>query len=670
MTVSGDNRIEPSIDAAAPAGDPDQSNEKLKTVVSYLAQGQRLSRTGVWVWNPFTDHHFASAQAYRLFGFTADEATAVTVQDFPLRVHPEDRERFEGAIAAARRDLTDFDVGYRVVYPDGAVRHMHAIGHPMVGESGEVSEFIGTVVDITERRLAEEAQIRQIRDSALRVDISGVLTKADSVRAMLQGCAEALVRHLDVAFARFWTLPRGGNVLTLEASAGLYTHLDGSHSRIPVGDLKIGLIAQERRPHLTNDVPNDSRVSDKQWAAREGMVAFAGYPLIVSDRVVGVMAMFSRQALALGTLETLGSIADSIAQGIERKRSEDALRRSEAYLVEGQRLSQTGSWAWDIRTGERYWSREVFRIHGFEPSDSPPPLDAIRRMTLAADLDVWDEMVRSATRDATEFEIDSRIRLADGSLRHLRIIGHPIVDDAGAVVELIGTVIDITDRRRAERRLRRATRARFEAVLAERTRLARDMHDGLLQDVAGLALQLRAVLPHIAARPNDSAATLQRILELAERTSREARDAVAGMRSSIVPRDLVDAVEHVAREAAARARVTVSLTVTGRARRVRRRLHEAVVGMVKEAVTNVVKHADARTVLVLVAFRSRTCRVSITDDGRGFVVDADRPHDGHFGLIGMRERANACGGSVSVTSTVGRGTVVTLDAPYRPSRLA
>jgi PAS domain S-box-containing protein len=518
--------------------DPDQSDEKLRSVVRHLAQGQRLSSTGVWVWNPFTDHHFASAQAYRLFGFTADEATTVTVQDFPLRVHPDDRGRFEGAIANARRQLTDFEVGYRVVYPDGSVRHMHAIGHPVASATGEIREFIGTVVDVTERRLAEEAQARQVRDSALRVDISGVLAKADTVRAMLQGCAEAFVRHLGVAFARIWTLPRGGNVLTLQASAGLYTRLDGSHSRIGVGDLKIGRIAKERRPHLTNDVANDSQVSDKAWAAREGMVAFAGYPLMVGDRVVGVMAMFAREPIAVETLETLGSIADAIAQGIERKRS--------------------------------------------------------------------------------------------------------------------------------ERRLRRATRARFEAVLAERTRLAREMHDGLLQNVTGLALQLRAVLPHVVSRPDETAATLQRILELAERTSREAREAVVGMRSSVMSMNLAEAVEHTAREAARRAAVMVSLTVTGRPRRVRPRLHEAVVALVREAVTNVVKHAEARTVLVVVAFRSRGCRVSVTDDGKGFL--ATGPADGHFGLIGMRERATGCGGSLEVESVPGRGTVVRLDVPYGPPR--
>jgi PAS domain S-box-containing protein len=518
--------------------DSDQSDEKLKSVVSYLAQGQRLSSTGVWVWNPFTDHHFASAQAYRLFGFTADEATAVTVQDFPLRVHPEDRDRFEGTILQARRQLTDFECGYRVVYADGSVRHMHAIGHPMTASTGEIREFIGTVVDVTERRLAEEAQARQVRDSALRVDVSGVLAKADTVSSMLQGCAEAFVRQLDVAFARIWTLPRGGNVLTLEASAGRYTHLDGAHSRIAIGDLKIGMIAQERRPHLTNDVLNDERVSDKAWAAREGMVAFAGYPLVVSDRVVGVMAMFARQPIAVETLETLGSIADAIAQGIERKRS--------------------------------------------------------------------------------------------------------------------------------ERRLRRATRQRFEAVLAERTRFARDMHDGLLQDVTGLALQLRAVLPHVASKPDETVATLQRILELAERTSREAREAVVGMRSSAMSTNLAEAVENTAREAARRAPVTVSLTVTGRPRPVRPRLHEAVVAMVREAVTNVVKHAEARSVLLLLAFRSRGCRLSVSDDGKGFATD--RLVDGHFGLIGMRERASGCGGSLDVKSVAGRGTVIRLDVPYKPRR--
>jgi C4-dicarboxylate-specific signal transduction histidine kinase len=159
---------------------------------------------------------------------------------------------------------------------------------------------------------------------------------------ILQGTAEAIVRHLDAAFARIWTLNKEKGMLELQASAGMYTHLDGPHSRIQFGELKIGLIAQEKRPHLTNDVLNDPRVSDKVWARNEGIVSFAGYPLIVQDRVVGVMAMFARQRLSAATLDALASIADSIAQGVERERTEEALRKTEAELAHVTRVATLG----------------------------------------------------------------------------------------------------------------------------------------------------------------------------------------------------------------------------------------------------------------------------------------------------------------------------------------
>lgn len=633
---------------------------------SYLAQGKRLTQSGVWVWDPFTDHHSASAETYRLFGFTADETTAISLQDFPLRIHPDDRQRFEDAVADARRELTDFEASYRVVHPDGDVRYMHAIGHPVLHPSGQVREFIGTVVDVTERRRAEEAHARQMREAALRSEISAVLTRADTLRALLQGCTDALVRRLDVAFARIWTVRKGSSVLELEASSGIYTHLDGAHGRIAVGELKIGLIAQERRPHLTNDVQNDPRLSDKAWAAREGIVAFAGYPLIVEERVTGVMAMFSRSPLAPDTIETLGLIADSIAQGIERKRGDDELRRSEAYLAEGQRLSHTGSWAWNPVTGALFWSKEMYRIYGFDPEGGPPPYDVLLTRVHPADLPSANRTAEESVRDLKEFDMGYRVRRPDGSVTHIRTVGHPVLDRDGKLVEFIGTVVDVTERKESERRLRRAIRARYQAVLAERMRLARDMHDGLLQDVTGIALQLRAVLPHVRATPNAAAETLGRILELAERTSREAREAVVGIRSTGRSDDFAGAVGNAAHQAAASTSVVCSLVVTGRPRAVRRSVEDAVVRLVREAVTNVVKHADARTVTVLLEFRARRLRVSVTDDGKGFSIAPEHnAPDGHFGLIGMRERADSVGAALRVRSAPGQGTTVVVEVPYR-----
>ncbi|MBV8340598.1 MAG: sigma 54-interacting transcriptional regulator, partial [Candidatus Eremiobacteraeota bacterium] len=164
------------------------------------------------------------------------------------------------------------------------------------------------------------------RLSTFRAEIATALASKDTLRGMLHRCAETVVRHFNAAFARIWTLKSGDADLVLEASAGIYTRLDGRFSRIPVGEIKIGLIAKERKAHLTNDVQNDPRISDHNWARAEKIQSFAGYPLVVEDRVVGVIGLFSRHALTESTLETLAFVADGIAQGIDRKRAEDALK--------------------------------------------------------------------------------------------------------------------------------------------------------------------------------------------------------------------------------------------------------------------------------------------------------------------------------------------------------
>ena len=132
--------------------------------------------------------------------------------------------------------------------------------------------------------------------------------------------------RLEASFARIWLLDDKEQTLILRASAGLYTHLDGGHARVPVGQFKIGRIAESRRAHLTNDVANDPNISDPQWAAREGMVAFAGYPLIVDDRLLGVVGLFAKHPLSEAVLGDLAPIADGIATSIERRFSEAALR--------------------------------------------------------------------------------------------------------------------------------------------------------------------------------------------------------------------------------------------------------------------------------------------------------------------------------------------------------
>lgn len=246
-----------------------------------------------------------------------------------------ERKRFHQMLAAGCGASGATSAVLERTQPDGSPQFLEV----RVAGVDPTDEALGCLVllqDVTERVMAERELAWRARTAALAAAVGMALTSAASLDEKLARCAEGMVHHLDAAFARIWLLDRADAVLVLRASAGMYTNLDGSHSRVPVGQLKIGRIAATVTPHLTNQVVGDPDVNDQEWARRERMVAFAGYPLVVSDGLVGVMALFSRHRLSQSTLDALASVADAIALGVQQARDAERV----LSLLEGEQRAR------------------------------------------------------------------------------------------------------------------------------------------------------------------------------------------------------------------------------------------------------------------------------------------------------------------------------------------
>ncbi|HYP01975.1 MAG TPA: CHASE domain-containing protein [Pyrinomonadaceae bacterium] len=252
---------------------------------------------------------------------------------------------------------------------------------------GKVTGAVLAAHDITERKRTEANRTRRARQTALRADVSVTLAENKTLPDILQHCVEAIVRHLDAAYARIWTSDPGTGALELQAVAGGIAGVQASVAHAPIGQYKLDLIAAERRPHLTNDVAGDPPPSDPEWARRESIVAFAGYPLLVEERLVGVLTMFSRSRLAEDTLDALASVSDAIAQGIERKRLEEQLRHRAEQLAEANRLKDEflATLSHELRTPLTSilgWAK-LMRTESFDPQMSARALEIIERSAVA-----------------------------------------------------------------------------------------------------------------------------------------------------------------------------------------------------------------------------------------------------------------------------------------------
>ena len=300
-----------------------------------------------------------------------------------------------------------------------------------------------------ERHQSEFALRERAHQATLLGDVGLAFTRGGALSGMLTTCVESMVRNLDASLARVWMLNPANNALELRASAGLLTGLE-PYSEEQAAKYKLGLIAGEKRAHQANDLLNDPNVRDREWVQREGIVAFAGYPLLLEGRVVGILAMFSRRRLSETTLQALSAVANQIALGIERKVTDESLHESEGRLRELTEHIHKVLWMIDAREGKVvYVSRGYEKMFGRSRQsllDNPTAyMENIHPLDLA--------MVKQknvAMYETGYVDLECRIvKPSDGSVRWIWITGYPVVEE-GKIMRVAGVIEDITKHRQLE----------------------------------------------------------------------------------------------------------------------------------------------------------------------------------------------------------------------------
>lgn len=315
--------------------------------------------------------------------------------------------------------------------------------------------------EIAERERAE-IELTLVKDelaadlkTMLRLhELSTRLLKSTELQPLLEEILDATIELLNADFGNVQLCNPQSKALEIVAQRGFKPgFLDHFADASQESRLCDRAMSQRARV-IIDDVETDPDFAPhRQIAASVGFRAVQATPLFSRNgEPLGILAIHFRQPhhSSEHDLRFLDLYAHLAAEFIERKRAEERLRRNEIYLEEGQRLSHTASWAWNVSTGEVYWSTEMFRIFDLDPDIVKPGYPDVLQYVHGDDRVRVKKTFEDAVREKKEYELAYRIVWSNGTIRYIHNLAHPVFDGNGTLIEYVGTTIDTTERIQAE----------------------------------------------------------------------------------------------------------------------------------------------------------------------------------------------------------------------------
>ncbi|MFC1811756.1 GAF domain-containing protein [Thermodesulfobacteriota bacterium] len=370
----------------------------------------------------------------------------------------------------------------RHIRKDGEVRDIVLRAAPVLSDDASAGVVVA-IEDITERKQALELieSLNRLKEKLLG---------PGSLKEKLRFITDGIVEIFKADFARIWMVKPGDlcdsecqhakitegphicryreGCLHLSASSGRYTHIDGGHRRVPFGCYKIGRVAAEDEPKfLTNDVINDPRIHDHEWAGKLGLVSFAGYRLLsATGRVIGVLALFSKQTISSEEDAQLESIAGTTAQIIQTTLAEEALQKSEKkYRLLVENLPST------VFIGNKDWSVEVFDdkiglLTGYDADEFNSNRMKWIDIIIEEDIKNARESFIQALKADKSYVREYRIRSKTGDILWIQERGHIVCKENNDIDYVSGVFFDITETKKLEAQLQQSQKMEAMGTLA------------------------------------------------------------------------------------------------------------------------------------------------------------------------------------------------------------
>jgi PAS domain S-box-containing protein len=567
-------------------------------------------------------------RAYERISGRTVESLYADPRSFLDAVYPQDRQRFEQAIYALIRGTQINDLECRVNRSDGTTAWVSCRAYPIREDSGQIQCLVGIAQEITERKTAEDALrlsedryrdlVENSRDLICTHDIQGVLKSVNELPLQILG----------------------------------YTREEVLNK--PMRDL----------------VPPEARSHCDEYLAqiRENGSAKGILPVLTKSGEVRLWEFNN----SLRTEGLNSPVVHGLAHDVtDQKRDREQLQRSEALLLEGQKLTHTGSWIWNSTSGELLVSLETARIFELDTPTGKASLKSFLRYVHPDDRSMVERSFECAALEKRDLKLDYRIVLPNGTIKYIHSLGRPVFRPSGKFLEFIGTVMDVTERKNIEDELRQLTGRLLRSQEEERRKIAQDLHSTTSQDLIAIITQLNLLKDSL--RRSDHQETLTLISEC-EEVAKHCLDETRTLCYSLFPpmldrAGLEKAVRHDLDGFTVYTGIQVELEISKDFGRIPPEVELALYRVVQGTLANIKLHSQSRTAQIKLHRIARAVLLEISDQGRGMSM---KERDGEVraapgvGIASMTERVKNLGGSLEIESS-SAGTTVRVGIPIHES---